>query len=152
MRSVRRAMCGVAWLAWTVAAVAAEARKPPAGQQPPCPPGQANPLEIQITEQDKGKTFSAAMGKTIVLRLPGNKPAGYSWTIAKQNGDSIRQGEKTDYVPGLNVAGRETQAGAFIFKFQALKPGKTELKLTYGKPGDKKPLNHFQCEVIVKRQ
>ena len=134
-------------------AVAAERAQPGSKRPPAAGPVDATKkvYDIQITEADKGKTFTASAGKTICLRLPGNKDAGYTWSITKLDKTIVQPLGPPVYDPGLNIAGRNTRAGAFIFEFQTAKAGKTDLKLDYTKPGEKKPLNHFNVDIMVKK-
>jgi predicted secreted protein len=136
-------------------AFAAERGQPnPATKRPPATgPVDATKTvyDIQITEADKGKTFAASQGKTICLRLPGDKDSGYMWKITKLDNAVVQSLGPPTYALGLDVAGRRTRAGVFIFEFKAAKAGRTDLKLDYTKPGEKKPLNHFNVDVLVKK-
>lgn len=148
MDAIRSSCCLAMLLLTAVATGAQPAKRPPAAA-----PVDATKkvYDIQITEADKGKTFTASAGKTICLRLPGNKDTGYTWSITKVDNTVLQSLGPATYDPGLQVAGRNTRAGAFIFEFKAAKAGKTSLKLDYTKPGEKKPLNHFNVDIMVKK-
>ena len=96
-------------------------------------------------DTDKSKTATAGVDKTIVLRLPGNKATG-AWQITNLGGDSIQSVGKSQYVAG-------NPNGAFIFRFKAVKPGKTNLKLAYVRQGDKstRPANTFTVDLVVRK-
>ena len=131
---------------------AATGAKPADAHKPAAKSSKGNlktdPNEIAITDGDKGKTVSATVGKVIMLRLSGNPSTG-AWEITKQTGDSLKQDGKREYYPPQGETART--AGAYVFKFNAQKPGKTDLKLAYGKGDKSKPVNTFTVEVLVKK-
>jgi predicted secreted protein len=102
--------------------------------------------DIEIYTTDKGKTMTASVGKTLILRLPGTQATG-AWRLTKLTGDALRQQGEVEYHP--NASGG---AGSYIFKFQAVKPGKVELKAAYFPTGKSAPpVNFFTVYIVVKK-
>jgi len=104
---------------------------------------------IQLTEAHKGKAITANVGRTLVLRLPGDRATGATWQLNRLSGDAVQQVGRPEYVENDRGVGR--LGGATVFKFQAVKPGRTSLKASFSRPGDKKSLNTYTVEILVKK-
>ncbi|MCP4378971.1 MAG: protease inhibitor I42 family protein, partial [bacterium] len=48
---------------------------------------------IRLDKSDTGKNIKAAPGDTIHLTLAGNPTTGYSWSVEKTAGDSVKLGK-----------------------------------------------------------
>jgi inhibitor of cysteine peptidase len=125
-------------------AIAAVARAP--GQQPP----QQNPWQ-EIVRTDNGKRIRAPLGRYVLIRLPGNPTTGFRWQTATLNGQSVRLLGEPQYVAAPAKPGVVGTGGTFFFKFQAVQPGATTIKLVYVRPWDKDrgPADAFACTVEV---
>jgi inhibitor of cysteine peptidase len=91
----------------------------------------AEPLRLK--EADNGKTNSVAAGAEIEIILAGNPTTGYAWELNAFSTNSLqkigdvqyRQTEFSDRMPRVGVG------GSFSFKFKAVQPGKSDIKLIY---------------------
>jgi len=114
--------------------------------------GQAGPKDIVLDKQANGKTVTVAKGQRIVIRLAGNPTTGYSWALAKLEGDAVEQVGKVQYEPKRVPRGIVGSGGTFRFTFKAVKLGKATLRLAYRRPWEKKkpPAETFTLTVQVK--
>jgi predicted secreted protein len=106
---------------------------------------------IIVTEKDNGNRFELNTGDILTLKLECTPGTGYSWHIAKNDGNVMElQGEPVYETPErkLVVGGVEY----VTFRFKALKSGTNVLKLNYkrGWEKEKEPLKTFVIDVTVK--
>ncbi len=106
---------------------------------------------FEIGKSDNGKRAQVPVGQWVLVRLPGNPTTGYQWTVAAVNGESVQLTSEPQYVPTPVKPGIVGGGGTFYFKFRALKPGLTTIKLIYQRPWlkDQPPLETFRCAVEV---
>ena len=105
--------------------------------------------EAQLTLADSGKSRTVPLGYPIYVRLSGNPSSGLEWRVAELNGGTVRQSGKPVFYP--RETGREHGgiAGSYVFKFEAVKQGRSTLKMVYQKPGDKRHANLFTATIEV---
>ena len=90
---------------------------------------------VTVMERDDGSKIKLNQGDTLVVRLVAQPGTAYSWSIAKNDADLLRQQgrmeiEKPDKpAPGSKV----TQ----IYRFRAEAAGTSTLELNYARPFDK---------------
>lgn len=91
---------------------------------------------IKLTALNHGKTIVAAVGEKIIVTLSGNATTGFAWSLAKLDGQSVKQTGKAEYVPD-DAKGKVGVGGKYTFTFEAAKAGKTALNFEYKKPWEK---------------
>ena len=111
---------------------------------------------IQLTDAQRSKMVTATVGKTLVLRLPGDRAltGGATWELTRLTGDAVLvyNGGKPEY-KAADERGPGRVGGAFIFKFKAAKPGRSKINAVFARPGQKdKPTNTYNVEVLVKKE
>ena len=111
-------------------------------------PSLAAETPARISEKDSGRTIGLKTGDVLEVTLAGNPTTGYSWSVAsvgeilKQLGEPVFESAS----PGLTGAG-----GKVLLRFQALRPGKTVLKLAYRRIWEKKaPAATFEVTIRVR--
>jgi inhibitor of cysteine peptidase len=106
---------------------------------------------VKITSADNGKTIKTTAGKKIEVSLKGNPTTGFNWQMAELKGESIKADGKGEYIPDKTDPPRVGSGGTFVFKFIAVKSGKTTLKFEYLRPWekDKPPAEKFSVNVDV---
>ena len=104
---------------------------------------------VEIAKTDSGKHARVPVGQLILIRLPGNPTTGFQWRVAAVGGQSVRLLSEPKYVPAANPGGLVGAGGVFWFKFQAVAPGTTKIKLIYDRPWEKghAPADAFQITV-----
>jgi len=109
-------------------------------------------LPPALTEKDDGKTLSMAVKKRFVVRLAGNPTTGYGWRTVEVTGDAVEQTGKVAYVAAKRQPGMVGVGGHYVFRFEAVKPGKTSIKLEYARPWekDKPPAKTFTVTINVR--
>jgi len=96
------------------------------------------------TMKDNGHTAELDMDSPFEIELTGNSSAGYSWKVVKIDTNVIKQIGKPGYVPSDDRTG---SAGTYIFRFQTVDYGETELVLTYSRTGQP-PAKTFRMKII----
>ncbi len=102
--------------------------------------------QAQLTLANNGQSRTDALGYPIFVRLAGNPANGYQWRLDHIEGEAIRQDGKPVYYPREGDAG---VAGSYVFKFMAVKQGKSKIRLAYQRPGQKREINHFTATILV---
>ena len=120
--------------------------RPP--QRPPAPRPATRSSWFEIAKTDSGKHAHVPVGQYILIRLPGNRDHGFQWRVAAIAGQSVRLLAEPQYVPPAN-SGMVGVGGTYWFKFQAVAPGATTIKLIYVRPWEKDqaPADAFQFTV-----
>ncbi len=95
---------------------------------------------------------TVGVGTPVEIRLKGNATTGFSWSVAKIEGDSVKQQGKIRYVPDKAPKGMVGSGGTAIAKFKAVKAGKSIITLEYRRPWKKnKPAEKtYTAKVMVK--
>jgi predicted secreted protein len=107
---------------------AAEAPAPVAAAQPPA--ATEWPAMITVTEADDGQTRYLPIGSGLEVRLKGTATTGYRWVELAGAGDALTKTHGPDYVSG-GFGGVVGGGGAFVTRYQAVKVGRTEVRLGY---------------------
>jgi len=105
----------------------------------------------ELGEENDGKTITMPEKRRFLVRLKGNPTTGYTWRTAELTGEAVEQLGKPAYVPRQHPPGMVGVGGRFVFKFQAVKPGTSQIKLEYVRPWekDKPPIRTFTITVNV---
>lgn len=140
------------------AASAADPRQPGRAGNPPGKPATQpkdkpkTPADlVLVIATDNAKTVTAAVGKTVELRLTGDRGTGNDWQLTSVSGDSLKAAGKPQFTPAPNIPGK--LGGVFSFPFKAVQPGRTTIKAAFFRPGDKNAhaQHTFSVEVMVKK-
>ena len=102
--------------------------------------------QAQLTLANSGQSRTVPLGYPIFVRLAANPANGYQWKLSSIEGQSVRQEGEPVYYSRQADAG---VAGSCVFKFMAVKQGKSKIRLTYQRPGQKREINHFTATIIV---
>ncbi len=119
-------------------------------------------LLISYTEQHKktisGNILNEAFNHQVVnisendffiLQLPGNISTGYSWHITKIDSNLIKQKGDIEYQQHVYGKGKP---GIFIFTFDIIDHGRSELKLCYAKSWElDSPIDSFSIIICRTR-
>ena len=71
--------------------------------------------------------------KTATVELEGNPTTGYTW-VYTMSPEGILRELSNEYVPDKAGSGIVGSGGKFIFTFEAISPGETELVFSYLRP------------------
>jgi len=104
---------------------------------------------IEVDDAYNGKTLTLPVGETFMLSLQGNPSSGYEWSMDNGNDEvlltTLDKGFKTQQSSDLLG-----QIGKFYWKFKALQPGSTHIKLVYARPWESvQPLKTYQLQVEI---
>ena len=82
--------------------------------------------------------IKAAAGKEFTITLDSNRTTGYEWQLAKPLDENIVRLAKPEYIPAsTKLCGAP---GKEVWKFKAIKPGKTTIYFKYIRPWEKNPV------------
>ncbi|MBL7219951.1 MAG: protease inhibitor I42 family protein [Phycisphaerae bacterium] len=104
---------------------------------------------IELTKADTGKNIKAAVGDKIDLTLAGNPTTGYSWSIVKTAGDSVKPG-KLEYKQRSAARGMVGVGGHYSLAMTVVKTGGFSMTLHYQRPwmkGKQAPASVFHLKV-----
>ena len=104
-----------------------------------------------LQESDSGQAITLSPGEQFELTLSGNPTSGYQWEVSSYNAAYIQPAAEPGFQQSSDLVGA---GGYFQFRFQAVKPGRTTLKLVYRRPFEKqsKPLRTFTLKISVSRE
>jgi predicted secreted protein len=112
-----------------------------------CAPLRAATITVG-TEQRKA--VEAAVGETLVLRLPSTPGTGFTWRVAEIDADRVQAVGEPTYEPppspGLGAAGYQ------LLRFVPRKPGPTHVVLQYLRPweGPNNAGRRFTLDIVAK--
>jgi acetyl esterase/lipase/predicted secreted protein len=112
-------------------------------------PTAAGAKTIELIDADTGKNIKAAAGDTINLSLKGNPTTGYSWSIAKAAGNSVKCG-KLEYKQRPAPEGMAGVGGHYSLVMKVVGKGGFSITLHYQRPwmkGKKAPASTFALKV-----
>ena len=112
-------------------------------------PATAAAKTIELTAADTGKNIKAAIGDKIHLTLAGNPTTGYSWSVAKTAGDSVKLG-KLEYKQRPARQGMVGVGGQYSLAMTLVKSGGFSITLHYQRPwmkGKQPPASTFTLDV-----
>jgi inhibitor of cysteine peptidase len=103
---------------------------------------------IKITADDNGSSIEMKQGQTLVLSIGGNPTTGYVWEIDSVEQNILQSTGDPDYKSDSTLVG---SGGMYKFKFTALNPGTTTLKLKYWRTFEPEnpPVETFEVKVNV---
>lgn len=107
----------------------------------------AAPKEINLGDDDNGKTVKVAVGGMVILSLDSNATTGFSWTKADKVDKDILKLEKDDYLENNHPAGMVGVGGKTVILYRALKAGTAKIDLTYMQPWE--PDSKFNTNYTV---
>ena len=104
---------------------------------------------VTITEKDTDGKIKLSKGDTLVLKLPVQGGTGFTWVLAKNDKDKIKQiGKEETEKPEKPLPGARVMR---VWRFNAEAAGTTELELHYKRPfeKDKAPAKTFKVILTI---
>lgn len=104
--------------------------------------------EKLVKYEDSGSTYHIQVDDIVKLKLPGDPSTGNTWRKIFYNDSVLTRVGKKDYKIGDEITG---EGGFYYYRFRAIAPGKSILKMEYGNRFDskKKAIKQFEVTVIV---
>jgi len=108
-----------------------------------------SPVSVKLSEKDLGRTVEMSVGDVLEVILKGNPTTGYIWDVASPDKGMLKQVGEAEFEPDRKARG---SGGNILLRFEAVKVGKTMLKLIYRRPFEKnkRPTKTFEVKVTVK--
>ena len=102
-----------------------------------------------LTEADAGSSSELRVGDKLEVTLPGSPTTGFQWEIGSVDTSILRPTGEPEFKSSSDALG---SGGQFAFRFKAVAPGQTTLKLIYHRPFEKDtpPAQTFEVTATVK--
>jgi inhibitor of cysteine peptidase len=99
---------------------------------------------MQLTYEDSGSTRPVSVGEYIKVSLAENPTTAYRWEI---EGDQTALRQLDDRFDGPTIP--RGASGTRVLSFEALHPGKTQLRLLKRRSWEKKAIDEFVVDLEV---
>jgi len=93
--------------------------------------------ELRLTEVDHDRTYFLHQGDALLISLPSNRTTGYGWNYLFSTVGLLRQDGEMAYQQAKGDEGMVGTGGTEIWKFMAVKKGKTSLCFSYLRPWER---------------
>ena len=105
--------------------------------------------QMELTEEDAGKTIEMSKGGTLSIVLEGNPSTGYLWEVDSVEARVLKPVGEAEFKPVSDAPG---SGGKVKLQFEAVEPGETLLSLIYHRPWEQDvlPEENFEVTVVVK--
>lgn len=102
--------------------------------------------EILVSYSDSGETVHLYVDQTLKLKLPGDASSSSDWRELTYDPVVLLKKGKSSY-----MLGDDNSPGYYYFRFRAMIPDTTTLRLEYGHKydSDKKATKIFEIKVVV---
>ena len=103
---------------------------------------------LRLTEKDSGHSLEISAGSVMEIMLQGNPTTGYTWTVASVDEKVLMQMGEATFKADRKARG---SGGTITMRFEAVRVGKTCLRLIYHRPFEKNnpPIKTFEVDVKV---
>jgi predicted secreted protein len=96
---------------------------------------------------DDGGVVELHRGQQAALTLQGNPTTGYAWEVVEIDEGVLSPAGSPDYQSDSSAIGA---GGAYTFRFDAIGPGETAVRLVYQRPGEQaEPAGTFTFTAVV---
>ncbi len=94
------------------------------------------PKDTTLTIDNNGQPETIHIGGSVLVQLPANPSAGFTWEASQLDANLLKQVGQTEYQSASSNPA-PGQGGTQILRFQAIAAGSTTLTLVYHQPFDK---------------
>lgn len=101
----------------------------------PATPGNSAPNEVQVTQDDNGRTVELAVDGRLIVAVPADRDGGYSWSVVEPGPVLLELEGEPRYVPPGSTSPATGAAGTEVFTFEARQAGTADLGLAYARDG-----------------
>ena len=103
---------------------------------------------LRLTEKDSGHSLEISAGSVMEIMLQGNPTTGYTWTVSSVDEKVLMQMGEAKFKADRKARG---SGGTITMRFEAVRVGKTCLRLIYHRPFEKNnpPIKTFEVDVKV---
>jgi inhibitor of cysteine peptidase len=107
--------------------------------------------ELRLTELDEGRSYSLHRGDFLLISLPSNRTTGYGWDYLFSTVGLLKREGEMAYQQAKSGQGMVGTGGTEIWKFLALKKGRTSLCFSYLRPWERgtAPVKTNTWKIIV---
>ena len=110
----------------------------------------AGTTPIILSEAQNGKSTTVSKDTTFTVQLSGNPTTGYSWSLFKLSGNSLKSNGKITYTATPVKPGIVGSGGTFTAPFKAVAAGKSTITMQYARPWEHvPPVKIFTVTVVV---
>jgi predicted secreted protein len=91
---------------------------------------------FEVTKDDNNSTIKISKNDSITINLEGNITTGYSWVLLDDYDSNLLSLSSNDYQENP-AEGKLGNSGNFVFTFESINSGETELNFSYCQPWNK---------------
>lgn len=103
-----------------------------------------------LTDADNGNQIRLQPGHTLSVTLESNPTTGYGWQVMELDQAVLAQDGSPEYKQSAGSDGVVGAGGTDTFRFNAVGPGETSLRLGYMRPWESAaPIKNFEIQVKV---
>jgi len=107
--------------------------------------------QVSINKANAGTTVELRVGDKLEVSLEGNLTTGYNWTVESLDSTIIKQLGDAEFKQADQNQNRVGAGGVILYRFEAIKSGKTPLKLIYHRSWEKDvpPIETYEVTIMV---
>lgn len=112
------------------------------------------PSVVKINESDANSTIELHVGDKLEVSLEGNPTTGYNWSVEPQAESILKQVGEIEFIQSQKNQSLVGAGGTILIHFEAVKSGKTSLKLIYHRPWEKDipPIKTYKVNIVVRKK
>jgi inhibitor of cysteine peptidase len=109
-----------------------------------------NVQDLILTAKDNGKSFSASLGNTIIIKIPENPTTGFRWELEEFDNNALEVQQSGFSAQSTTLTGSGGEK-SFIIKTQKIGQTFIRLKLWRDWEGDSSVIERYEVNIEVLR-
>ena len=96
----------------------------------------AAPFALRLDRRDNGESRRLARGQEMIISLPANPTTNYLWQVEEMDRSVVEQKGVATFDPSRINSGQVGIGGEQVFRFFAVGPGRTTVRMALRRPND----------------
>jgi inhibitor of cysteine peptidase len=106
--------------------------------------------DLLLTAKDNGKSFSASLGNTIVIKIPENPTTGFRWELEEFDNSALEM-QASDFSSKSTILTGSGGEKSFTIKTKQIGQTSISLKLWRDWEGDSSVIERYEVNIEVLR-
>lgn len=94
----------------------------------------AAPFALRLDRRDNGESRRLARGQQMFISVPANPTTGYVWEVDEIDPSVVKQEGRSTFDPSRMNPGQVGIGGEQVFRFNAVGPGRTTIRMALRRP------------------